>query len=293
MHHAWLLTGKEGLGKAQFAKAAARELLGGGAEHHPDIIELTHGAKDDKEERKRAEGKAFERARSIRIAQIRALQKRLTVRPTIGDKRAIIVDPADDLERSAANALLKSLEEPPIGTIFLLVSHKPARLLPTIRSRCRTIRFPVLTDEQMSQIVARAAPEADKETRSAAVTAAAGSPGAALSFVRLDLGKAGALMKSILDKGDRGFALRGALAGIIGNRPDRERLQGVLDLARSTLAERLTAVAHAPDPVIDAYQELVRLTGEIQTYNYDPGLLAMEIGTLLAKAGAASETADG
>jgi hypothetical protein len=59
----------------------------------------------------------------------------------LGSRRAIIIDPADDLETSAVNALLKSLEEPPAGTYFLLVTHRLGRLLPTIRSRCRILRF--------------------------------------------------------------------------------------------------------------------------------------------------------
>ena len=291
MHHAWLLTGRKGVGKSLFAHAAARELVGATGENHPDIYELTYAAKDDKEERKRADGKPFELARSIRIAQIRALQQRLTTRPTLGSKRAIIIDPADDLERSAANALLKSLEEPPYGTIFLLVAHRPARLLPTIRSRCRTVRFPAVPDDQMADLLSRLEPDVSAEARAAAIKAAGGSPGAALAFVRMELGKAASLMRSILDEGDRGFALRGALAGVIGARPDRERLQAILDLARAALAERLERHSGDPTLLIEAHAELVRLTGEQPTYNYDPGLLAMEIGTLLAKAGAASETA--
>ncbi len=294
MHHAWLLTGKQGLGKATFARAAAVELLGApGDGPHPDILELTYAAKDDKEERKRADGKPFEKARSIRIGQIRAMQRRLMTRPTLGDKRVVIIDPADDLERNAANALLKSLEEPPEGTYFLLVAHRPARLLPTIRSRCRTVRFAALEDDTMNELIDRLSPETNFEARTAAVRAAAGSPGAALGFLRLDLGKANSLMQSILDQGDRGFALRGALAGVIGARPDRERLQGILDLARAALAERLGTDVQDPTALIEAHGELVQLTAEQPTYNYDAGLLAMEIGTLLARAGAASAASHG
>ncbi|MDG6078184.1 AAA family ATPase [Erythrobacter litoralis] len=292
MHHAWLLAGKKGLGKAGFAQAAARRLLGAGTELHPDILSLTYGAKDDKEERKRADGKAYESARSIRIAQVRAMQRRLTTKPTLGDRRIVIIDAADDLERNAANALLKSLEEPPQGTTFLLITHRPARLLPTIRSRCRTLRFPSLSDQVMDELLRDLAPDAEAETRTAAVKAAAGSPGAAISFVRMDLGEAATLMSSILKEGDRGFALRGALAGVIGARPDRDRLQAVLDLARSTLAEEVEQASRDPSPLIDAHGELVRLTAEQPIFNYDAGLLAMEIGTLLAKAGAASASVD-
>ena len=295
MHHAWLLAGSRGVGKASFAQAAARELVGAlqGAEHHPDILTLTQGPKDEKEERKRADGKPFELSRSIRIAQVREMQHRLTTRPTAGSHRAIIIDPADDLERNAANALLKSLEEPPQGTFFLLVAHSPARLLPTIRSRCRVLRFPTVSDTQMDSLLARLAPSADQPTRAAAIAAGAGSPGAALSFVDLDLGKVAQLMRGILDHGDPDFSLRGGLAAAIGARPDRDRLQAVLDLARSTLATHLDGGAGDPRPVIEAHSQLVRLSGEQPTYNFDAGLLAMEIGTLLANAAKASERADG
>jgi DNA polymerase III subunit delta' len=296
MHHAWLLAGRRGVGKGSFALAAARALVGaadGEGAHHPDIHTLTYAPKDDKEERKRADGKPFELARSIRIAQIRAMQSRLGTRPTMGERRAIIIDPADDLERNAANALLKSLEEPPVGTYFLLVVHSPARLLPTIRSRCRVLRFPTVPDSEMDRLLRDLSPQADDPTRAAAIAAAAGSPGAALQFVDMELGKVAQAMRDILERGDADFRLRGTLAGLIGARPDRDRIRAVLELARSVVAQRLDGAMADPRPVIDTHGELVRLTGEQPTYNFDAGLLAMEIGTLLAKAAAASERADG
>ncbi len=296
MHHAWLLAGRRGVGKAHFALAAARELVGADSEagaHHPDIHLLTYGPKDDKEERKRADGKPYELARSIRIGQIRAMQQRLNTRPTLGERRAIIIDPADDLERNAANALLKSLEEPPRGTYFLLVAHSPARLLPTIRSRCRVLRFPTVGDTEMDRLLADLAPDADEARRAAAIEAAAGSPGAALQFVDMDLGRVAQAMREILATGDVEFHHRGVLAGLIGTRPDRDRIRAVLELARSVLARRIDGALPDPRPLIDAHAELVRLSGEQPTYNYDPGLLAMEIGTLLARAAGASERIDG
>ena len=296
MHHAWLLAGRRGVGKASFALAAARELVGTGdatTAQHPDIHMVSYAPKDDKEERKRADGKPFELARSIRIAQIRAMQSRLSTRPTMGDRRAIIIDPADDLERNAANALLKSLEEPPTGTYFLLVAHSPARLLPTIRSRCRVLRFPTVSDIEMDRLLNSLSPGADEATRAAAIAAAAGSPGAALEFVDMELGNVAQAMRDIMDRGDPDFRMRGTLAGLIGARPDRDRIRAVLELARSVVAQRLDTSLIDPRDVIDTHSELVRLTGEQPTYNFDAGLLAMEIGTLLANAAKASERADG
>ena len=290
MHHAWMLAGRSGLGKVEFALAAARKLVAKGAGpqpdgDHPDIIHLQKPAKDDKEERKREEGKPFERKRNITVDQIRAMQRRLTTRPTLGRRRVVIVDPADDLEKSASNALLKSLEEPPAGTFFMLVAHRPARLLPTIRSRCRILRFPTLTDEEVMRYLAEEAPDTVTGTREAAVAAAAGSPGAALAFVEQDLGSLAHSMRHILSDGDADFARRGELAAAIGARPDRERVAATFDLARAILAERMATTGPQDLAALaDAHAEMVALGGQAPTYNFDPGFLAMEIGSLLASA---------
>lgn len=297
LHHAWLLAGKRGLGKSAFADRAARELLAQeglptAAGDHPDIIRLVHPPKDDKEAAKRDEGKPYEVKRNIPIDLVRSMQQRLTTRPTLGDRRVIIVDPADDMEKNAANALLKSLEEPPSGTFFLLVSHQPARLLPTIRSRCRVLRFSGLPDAEVESLVARSAPEAESATIAAAVAAAAGSPGVALRFVELELGKIDELVRQILSRGDPDFALRGKLAAEIGTRPDRERIQAILDLARAIVAEQAPQADRALiPPLVKLHGELVALAAQAPIYNFDAGLLAMEIGTLLAAAAPASERA--
>lgn len=296
MHHAWLLTGRAGLGKMGFALAAAHELVGGGPAptQHPDILILSYGPKTKEDIKKRDDGKPYELARSIRVDQIREIQRRLTMRPTLGDRRAVIIDPADDLERAAANALLKSLEEPPLGTYFLLVSHSPARLLPTIRSRCRALRFPAVGDEQLMRLLADVAGDTGADERSAAVAAAAGSPGAALAFVAMGLAKTAKAMRHIRDSGDADFTARGELTGLIGARPDRDRLRALLDLARATAAEDIERLpARIATRRIAAHDGLVRLTGEYLTYNYDPGLFALAIGNLLAGCAAASERADG
>ncbi|QYU71255.1 hypothetical protein J4558_08310 [Leptolyngbya sp. 15MV] len=259
---------------------------------HPDILILTHPPKDDKEIAKRAEGKPFEVKRNIPIDLVRAMQQRLTTRPTLGSRRAVIVNPADDLEKSASNALLKSLEEPPVGTFFLLVTHRPARLLATIRSRCRTLRFPPVPDDEIAAMLAREVPDADAVARLAAVSAASGSPGVAREFLALDLGPIEVLMRQLVREGDPLFALRGKLAETIGARPERERIQATLDLARAVVAGAAEDAAPARYPALaDAHDRLVVLAAQVPTFNFDPGLLAMEIGTLLASAAPASERA--
>ena len=222
MHHAWILSGLQGLGKGMFARAAAAELVAepGAAqppvEMHPDILIPEHPPENKEEAKKREDGGEYRRKRSIPIDEIRTLTQRLHTRPTLGNRRVVIIDPADDLERNAANALLKALEEPPQGTFFLLVTHRPGRLLATIRSRCRVLRFAPLEAAQIDRILCDSAPQADSAARAAAVAAAEGSPGAALEFVEQDLGKLHQLMTRLIAEGDEHFSLRAALADSIG-----------------------------------------------------------------------------
>ncbi len=296
MHHAWILAGKQGIGKGSFARAAASALVAepgvSQPDQHPDILVLDHLPANDDEEKKRADGKPFTVKRNITIAQIRAMQSRLNTRPTLGSRRAVIIDPADDMEKGAVNALLKSLEEPPQGTYFLLVAHRPGRLLPTIRSRCRILRFSPVPDAEVSAILAATMPHIDAATRAAAVAAAEGSPGAALDFVGEDLGVLHGLMLRILSGGDTHFDRRAGLAEAIGGRPSRERIQATLELARAVLAGELaTATRERQLRIIEAHGAITRLSAQAPTYNFDPGLLAMEIGGLLAGAAMPRETA--
>lgn len=265
LHHAWLLSGPQGSGKASFALAAAAELVGASIEaasrHHPDIILLRREAKDPSEARKAEEGKPFELTRNITVAQIRAMQQRLTTRPSLGERRAIIIDPADDLETGASNALLKTLEEPPAGTVFLLIAHQPARLLPTIRSRCRVLRFAAMTD--------RAEDTLDEHTQLAAS------------------------VEALLEGRGETSALLGKFAIAVGFRPTRQKLQAALREARRGLTTRLEAADKDSFARIDAaHSQLCQLDAELATYNYDADLLAVRIGTLLSGVTAPIDTHD-
>ncbi|MEO6717816.1 MAG: DNA polymerase III subunit delta' [Novosphingobium sp.] len=298
MHHGWIISGIKGLGKGAFARAAARELVAepgtahNQSDYHPDIIVLDHLPSSDDEEKKRAEGKPYQTKRNITVDQIRRMQQRLHTRPTLGQRRVIIIDPADDMEKGAVNALLKSLEEPPVGTFFLLVSHRPGRLLATVRSRCLSLHIAPLSDAEVDAVVRRDAPEADAAALAAAVAAARGSPGAALDFVGLGLGKLQTLMQRLVREGDSDLALRGMLADELGARPDRERIMAMLDLARASLASELADAPRARQQrIIAAHSALAKLTAQAPTYNFDAQLLSLEIGGLLASAALPREAA--
>ena len=245
LHHGWILAGPRGLGKASFALRAAAVLVDPDDRYsnliargtHPDILTVKRlpkeAAKDDDEHDANAELK-----RSITIEQIRNLQASLTTRPGLADKRVIIIDSADDLERGGANALLKSLEEPPADTYFLLVSHASDRLLPTIRSRCQMLRFEPLNQMQMEAALSDAASEIDPEDLDALIRAGKGSPGQAIDFMGLDLGKLDSTMHAIIQTGDPGNDMRIALAEQLSLKAAQQRYEAFLRLAPSLIVDR-------------------------------------------------------
>lgn len=166
--HALLLHGPRGVGKLQLAERFAQFLLCEGrgsapepcgrcdacrwmlAGNHPDLRILEPEAiarnpvlQDEGDDAEKA-GKAKRKPSiEIRIEQVRALDDFVHVGSHRGERRVAIIHPAEDMNFPTANALLKNLEEPPPGAVFLLVSHRPARLLPTIRSRCVQVPVPL------------------------------------------------------------------------------------------------------------------------------------------------------
>lgn len=295
LHHAWLLTGPEGVGKAGFAKAAARRLLGPGTQHdaliaarsHPDLKVVEREVWDGKsppnivpyDERKPDDAPA----RSIRIAQIRMLLPVLAKSPSLGARRAIVIDSADDMERPAANALLKSLEEPPTGTVFLLVSHAPGRLLPTIRSRCRVLRFRALGDAEMRRALSDALPDADGGEIDALVTAGEGSPGRALRFAGLDVAGLDRAIAAIANTGDPHVAERSALAKALAGKSAQPRYEAFLERAPAFLAARareLTGAALAR--ALDAHMAARELAGAARGLSLDAQGTVWEMAALIA-----------
>lgn len=174
MHHGWLLAGPKGIGKATLAYRVARAALAEPAQRSPDALSI---AADTTASRQVAalshpgllllrrpyddKGKRF--AASIPIDEVRRLRSFLGHRSADASWRVVIVDEANELNVNAANALLKSLEEPPERTIFLLVSSAPGRLLPTIRSRCRVLNLHPLASEDLRRAAAQALEAAGKD----------------------------------------------------------------------------------------------------------------------------------
>ena len=295
LHHAWLIAGPEGVGKGSFARAAGAALVGGGAQRddliaaraHPDyrLVEREvweTGKKDVLVPHDERKDDAVP-ARSIRVVQVRWLRQALTTRPALGERRAVIIDAVDDLETGGANALLKSLEEPPQGTIFLLVSHAPGRLLPTIRSRCRLLRFGLLDDAEMRAALLSADPSLDDGEIAALIAAGEGSPGRALRFAGLDVQGLDGAIAAIAADGDADNARRSALGRALAGKGAVARYEAFLERAPAFMAasaRRRSGPALAA--TLDAQARARDLAGAATGLSLDPQATVWEMAGLLA-----------
>lgn len=291
-HHGWLLTGPAGIGKALFAEQAAIWLLAGrpagtgfeggrdsaaaalvDANSHPDFRRVV-----------RVENDKGKLQTIINIDEIRKLQAVLNQTPSIADWRVIIIDSADDLNKNAANALLKNLEEPPRQTLFLLVSHSPGRLLPTIRSRCRTLRFKPLSDMDVSEIVASAGVPPDD--RAALVRIAQGAPGRALRLAEAGIGTLEAQLAELATRPRAQAPARAlALSKSVGGKASATRYEALLDLVPAMLAD-LARSRSGPSlaRTIRAWEQASVLAVSAQPLSLEAQAVAFELAGLMAQA---------
>lgn len=198
MPHAWLLTGPKGVGKATLAWRAARFLLRHGA---PDIaraaraVDLSTPADHPVARQvamhshpniltiRRPYDEKFKRLKTVlTVDEVRRTAPFFGMSAGAGGWRVAVVDSADEMNVSAENALLKILEEPPPLCALFLISHQPGRLLPTIRSRCRTLRLKPLAPEAIAEVLALNAVKASDADRLAIGRLAEGSAGRALAI---------------------------------------------------------------------------------------------------------------
>ena len=296
LHHAWLISGSQGVGKALFAGKAALRLLADAAgpkvsgpgldvpdDHriarlveagsHPDLMRLDRLPRDS----------GGDLARSTTVDQVRGLQRLFATTASLSPWRVVVIDSIDDLERSGANALLKNLEEPPAHCLFLLVSHAPERLLPTIRSRCHQIRLAPLERDAMTSALRAALPDADAAEIETLAEVGEGSPGRAIAFRGLEIDALDRAMRELAREGDPTNARRAQLAQSLSLKAAQPRYEAFLGRAPSLIAQIAkerggTALAEA----LKLWERASDLAGSATRLSLEPQSVVFELGGMLA-----------
>jgi DNA polymerase-3 subunit delta' len=296
LHHAWLLAGPKGVGKASFARAAARRVLADAAgpsvelpsvetpDDHPIVKLVEAGSHPDMRWLERlVNEKTGNLARNVSVAQVRELGEFMGMTAALSPWRVAVIDSVDDLEPAGANALLKMLEEPPANTLFFLVSHAPGRLLPTIRSRCRRLDFQGLEDDAMASIL-ESHTELGQAERQKVIAMSFGSAGRALAFAELGLAKLEEAALAILRQGDPTNARRSELASELGKKASAERYAAFLDLAPSLIAREARRLeGTSRERALDAYAKARELAVIAPRVSLDPAATVFQIGGILAE----------
>ena len=272
--HGWLLAGPRGIGKETLAFRIARFVLSGGTTPSLDMAAETPlfrriaagGHSDLFVLARQINEKTGKRRGEIVIDDARALCEFLSLTPGESAWRVAIVDGAEDMNRNAANAVLKVLEEPSPHTLLLLVSHAPGRLLPTIRSRCRHLPMRPLDEATLKRVIEPLLRDLSPEDCATLIALSDGSPGRAASLVA-----AGGLefSRELLGLVDALPALDAARVNALGERlsageegAERFRLVGELLLAFVARLVRRIALGGQPTPGASAEAALAeRLSG--------------------------------
>lgn len=275
LHHAWLIEGPTGIGKSRLAFRLAAFILGargpGDAplDAHEDepVMQkfLAGGHPDNRIVQLELNDKGKPR-QDITIDQVRSLNHFFTLKPAMGGWRVGIIDALDELNRNASNALLKTLEEPPASSIMFLVNHGSKPILPTIRSRCRTLRLNPLSTDDTARVLEMV--DAPNEAR----TLARGRPGLGIRLSTPNglqaSNAARALLRSMPKPNDALLT-----AAVQAANTDSTALQAFSEEVLNWLADR----ANDNPEAAEAWLRTSRLLGEADALNMEASQTAAKM----------------
>ncbi|MBF0613673.1 MAG: DNA polymerase III subunit delta' [Magnetococcales bacterium] len=291
--HARLFHGPEGVGKQTVALAWIQSLFClqpvtndqglAGCGTCSSCIKCTTGNHPDLQRLELLEKKS-----RISVDQVRELTRAMSFTPLESDRKVALIDDAALMNESAANALLKTLEEPPAHSVLILITSRPGALLPTIRSRCQQERFHPLAPAEMAALLQRLAPGLSPAEQSETIRLAGGSIGAALRLA--DPG--------VLEQRHRFFRTLeslsvGSLNDLIAAAQEwseSERFAQVPEYLETWFAERIRASVQqgasldiGPEQWLEGANQLVRLAREARIFNLNARLTLEAIFIRLAR----------
>ena len=250
VHPVWMLCGPRGIGKATLAYKIASMVYGNVGDFF--IIDLSRNVDKD--------GKVKPDGKSISVYTVRAMIEKMQMSSMSGDWRVVLIDAVDELNTAASNAILKLLEEPPAKTLFLLVTHQLANVLPTVRSRARVEKMRPLTISQLRELCAKFIPDADIDT-------------ATLKLANGSFGKIAALKSS---GGDKIYA---DLVDVINN--PRANPGDVMAIAKKIAADQslhgIILDAIASMGLADLYPVATHAIADINRVNLEPEIAIFKI----------------
>lgn len=299
-HHAWLLTGPRGIGKATLAYRLAKFLL-----RHPDpsaapvdslAIPKSDHVAGQVEARAHPDLKVVERIADggklktvINVETSRKVGDFFSKTAGAGGWRIAIVDAAEDMNLAAANALLKTLEEPPARSVFVLVCSQRGRLLRTIRSRCIELPMARLSEAD-TRAVLEGLPDGAGREALKLTGIAQGSPGLALSLAETGAGAVFARFAEAAQRGRIDGATRFAVANALHGRGTEDRFASFCELLDGWLTQAAAHAARAPDTaatglaLAEAHDAISRSIRETNSLNLDRRLTMLQAFEQIDKA---------
>lgn len=315
MHHAWILNGPKGIGKATLAYRIARFMLWAdenkkdmynslnvpensevfrqvASDSHPDLMvverdyietdrkkiikAIQKGEAPDEEELSAMKKSAF-----IRVDDVRKVNEFLSKTSFNDNWRIVIIDSADEMNKNAANALLKILEEPPAHTILLLVSHNPGMLLPTIRSRCAKLPLQMLDAAETASLLRRYRPNLNEAMIKKIAEMCPQSIGKAILYADLDaVGMYNGLCKILYAK--QKFALSDLLDFCTSVTSDAESFYLLQELILKFIRESMPQSNEA-ETLYACWNDANRMFADCQNINMDKKQMLINLLTKISK----------